>query len=142
MGDLSSLREKAEAVMEEEKAIEIQKKIRDAELTLEDFLYQIKQMKKMGSFDEILELIPGGKDLKNMLDEKMLIKTEAIINSMTKEERRNPKIIDGSRKRRIAKGSGTDVHDVNEILREYQMVQKMLKQMKKGKMRMPFPMKF
>ena len=142
MGDLSSLQERAQNVMEVEKTAELQKKIKEGELTLEDFLYQIKQMKKMGSFDEILEMLPGGKGLKNMLDESMLIKTEAIINSMTKEERKNPKTIDGSRKRRIAKGSGTDVHDINEILKEYEMVQKMLKQMKKGKMKMPFPMKF
>jgi len=142
MGDLSSLQEKAQKVMDVEKAAELQRKIKEAELTLEDFLYQIKQMKKMGSVDEILEMLPGGKGLKNMLDEQMLIKTEAIINSMTKEERKNPKIIDGSRKRRIARGSGTDVHDINEILKEYEMVQKMLKQMKKGKMKMPFPIRF
>jgi len=142
MGDLSSLQEKAQQVMDAEKAAELQRKMKTAELTLEDFLYQIKQMKKMGSFDDILEMLPGGKGLKDMLDEAMLIKTEAIINSMTKEERRNSKIIDGSRKRRIAKGSGTDVHDINEILREYEMVQRMLKQAKKGKMRMPFPIKF
>ncbi len=142
MGDLSSLQEKAQQVMDVEKAAELQRKIKEAELTLEDFLYQIKQMKRMGSFDEVLEMLPGGKGLKNMLDERMLIKTEAIINSMTKGERKNPKIIDGSRKRRIAKGSGTDVHDINEILREYEMVQKMLKQMKKGKMKMPFPIRF
>jgi len=139
MGDLATLQEKAREAIEAEKAREFQEKLKRAELDLNDFLEQIKAFKKMGSFEQILEMIPGGHDLKKMMDEKELIKTEAIINSMTPQERKHPEIIDGSRKRRIAKGSGTSVQDVNRLLKEYAMVKKLMKQMKKGRgMGLPF----
>ena len=133
MGDLATLQEKAREALEAEKAREFQEKLKKAELDLNDFLEQIKAFKKMGSFEQILEMIPGGKDFKKMMDEKELIKTEAIINSMTPQERKHPEIIDGSRKRRIAMGSGTSVQDVNRLLKEYAMVKKLMKQLKKGK---------
>ena len=139
MGDLASLQEKAKEAIEEERAREFQEKLKRAELDLNDFLEQIKAFKRMGSFEQIIEMLPGGHDLKKIMDEKELIRTEAIINSMTPQERKQPEIIDGSRKRRIAKGSGTSVQDVNRLLKEYAMVKKLMKQMKKGRgMGLPF----
>ncbi len=139
MGDLATLREKAKEAIEAEHARRFQEKMLRAELTLEDFLEHIKQIKRMGPIEELIKLLPGGKEFARYADEKMLKKTEAIINSMTPEERRNPKIIDGSRKRRIAKGSGTTVQDVNQLLREYELVVKLMKEMKKGKFPLRFP---
>lgn len=133
MGDIRELQEKAKTALDAEKQKEFQEKLKKAELNLEDFLEQIKGFKKMGSMEKILEMIPGGEKFKDMMDDKALIRTEAIINSMTKEERKNPSIIDGSRKRRIAKGSGTTVQEINRLLKEYEMVVQMMKQMKKGK---------
>jgi signal recognition particle subunit SRP54 len=139
MGDLRELQERAKEVLDAEKQKEFQEKLKRAELNLEDFLEQIKSFKKMGSMDKILEMIPGGEKFRDMLDDRALIRTEAIINSMTKEERRNPSIIDGSRKRRIAKGSGTSVQEINRLLKEYEMVVQLMKQMKKGKgVNLPF----
>jgi len=140
MGDLSTLQEKAQSVIEAEKAKEFQEKLKKAELDLSDFLEQIKALKKMGGMDQLLELMPGGKDFRKMLDERTLVKTEAIINSMTPKERKIPSIIDGSRKKRIARGSGTSVQDVNQLLKEYEMVKKLMKQMKRGRgFNLPFP---
>jgi signal recognition particle subunit SRP54 len=130
MGDLKTLQEKAEKAIEKEDAVKIQKKIKEGKLDLEDFLGQIKQLKKMGPLDALLDMFPGGKGLKKLMDEKQMIRTEAIIQSMTPAERKNPSILDGSRRKRIAAGSGTSVQDINRLLKEFKMAQKLLKQMK------------
>ena len=130
MGDLKTLQEKAEKAIEKEDAVKIQKKIKEGKLDLEDFLGQIKQLKKMGPLDALLDMFPGGKGLKKLMDEKQMIRTEAIIQSMTPAERKNPSILDGSRRKRIANGSGTSVQDINRLLKEFKMAQKLLKQMK------------
>ncbi|MGI6285123.1 signal recognition particle protein [Neomoorella humiferrea] len=149
MGDVLSLIEKAQANLDVEKAKELQRKIRQHEFTLEDFLEQMKQMRKMGPLEEILSMLPGAgriKQLKDLqIDPKELVHTEAIIQSMTPEERRNPSIINGSRKKRIAAGSGTRVQDVNRLLRQFEEAKKLMhflgegggKMKKKG--RLPFP---
>lgn len=140
MGDIVSLVEKAQEVVDKEKALEFQEKVRKANWDLEDFLEQIRQVKKMGSFGDLLKKIPGiNKLMPSGLDlpEDELKRTEAIILSMTKEERRNPKIINGSRRRRIAEGSGTTVQEVNALLRDFEKMRKMMKDMvkaHKGKM--------
>ncbi|AKX96367.1 signal recognition particle protein [Neomoorella thermoacetica] len=149
MGDVLSLIEKAQANLDVERAKELQKKIRQQEFTLEDFLEQMKQMKKMGPLEEILNMLPGAgkmKQLKDLqIDPKEMIRTEAIIQSMTPAERRNPAIINGSRKRRIAAGSGTRVQDVNRLLRQFEDARKLMHMFsegggkKKPKGRIPFP---
>jgi len=135
MGDVLTLVEKAQAAFDEKKALEIERKIRKYEFTLEDFRDQLSQIKKMGSLESILSMIPGAGKLKGIkVDERELVKIEAIINSMTPKERRYPQIINGSRRLRIAKGSGTKVEDVNRLLKQYQQTKKMLKLFqKKGK---------
>ena len=132
MGDMLTLIEKAQEAFDIKKAKELEKKIKKLEFDLEDLREQLRQMKKLGSIRDVLEFLPGiGRKLKEIeFDEKELVKMEAIINSMTKEERRNPKIINASRKRRIAKGSGTTVQDVNKLLRSYEEMLKLLKQMR------------
>ncbi|GAP61698.1 signal recognition particle subunit SRP54 [Ardenticatena maritima] len=145
MGDVLTLIEKAEQTIDTSKAEKLEKRLRQGEFDLEDFLEQLQQLKKLGPFTQLLELIPGMSGLKNALPadvtERELKKIEAIINSMTREERRNPRIINGSRKRRIAAGSGTTVQDVNELLKQFRMMQKMIKQLsgKGGKRRMRLP---
>lgn len=150
MGDVLSLIEKAQASFDQEKMEEMAARLRQAKFTFDDYLDQLGQMRKMGDMRELVSMIPGmGKQLKNIeIDEKNLVYVEAMIQSMTPEERANPEIIKGSRKRRIALGSGRQVQDVNRLLRQFQDVQKMMKQMqamqqnagKKGKkgMRSPF----
>lgn len=131
MGDILTLIEKAEATLDERKAREMEKKLQRGNFTLEDFLDQLQQIKKMGALEQILRLIPGfnPKVIKDLnIEEKELVKIEAIINSMTKEERRSHHIINASRRRRIALGSGTQVRDVNQLLKRYTMASKMLKQ--------------
>jgi len=130
MGDLKTLQEKAEKAIEKEDAVKLHQKLKEGKLDLEDFLGQIKQLKKMGSLDALLDMFPGGKGLKKMMDEKQMVRTEAIIQSMTPGERKNPSILDGSRRKRIANGSGTSVQDINRLLKEFKMAQKLLKQMK------------
>ncbi len=132
MGDVLTLIEKAQEALDIKKAKELEKKIKRLEFDLEDLRDQLRQMRKLGSVREILEFLPGiGKKLNEIeFDEKELIKMEAIINSMTKEERKNPRIINASRKRRIARGSGTTVQDVNKLLRSYEEMLKLLKQMR------------
>ena len=135
MGDMLSLIEKAEAVVDQKKAKKLAKKIRKNAFTLEDFLDQIQQIKKMGNLDELMGMIPGVNKLKQLKDapkpdEKELGRTEAIIRSMTKKERQNYLIINSSRRQRIAKGSGTAVSDVNKVLKSYSMMLKMMKKMK------------
>lgn len=130
MGDIKTLQEKAEIEIEKEKAKEFQEKLKEAKLDLEDFLSQIKQVKRMGPIEDLIEMLPGGSDLKKLMDEKQLVRTEAIIQSMTPEERHNTKILNASRKRRIATGSGTSVQEINQLIKEYEMVKKLMKQMK------------
>ena len=133
MGDVLSLIEKAESVLDERKTREMEKKLQKGVFTLEDFLDQLQQIKKMGSLEQLFSMIPGftPKVLKGInVDEKELVKIEAIINSMTREERRKHHIIDASRRRRIARGSGTEVKDVNQLLKKYIMASKMIKKFK------------
>ena len=132
MGDVLSLIERAEAVVDQKKAEKLAKKIQKNIFTLEDFLDQIQQIKKMGSLEQIMDMIPGINKLKQVQDapkpnEKELGRTEAIIRSMTLKERRNHRIIDASRRVRIAKGSGTSVTEVNRVLKSYTMMLKMMK---------------
>ncbi|MBR2296500.1 MAG: signal recognition particle protein, partial [Clostridia bacterium] len=149
MGDVLSLIERAEEAFDKKKAEELERKMKGNNFTLTDYLEQLAQLKKMGSLESIMGMIPGmnmgaAKDAK--IDESMLVKTEAIILSMTKKERNNPDILDSSRKRRIAKGSGTSVEDVNKLLKQFEQMKKMMRQMTTGKfggffgkrMKMPF----
>jgi signal recognition particle subunit SRP54 len=138
MGDVLTLIEKAQAVVDEKEAAELEKKLRRSQFTLEDFRDQMIQIRKMGSLSDLIKMIPGvgGKQLKNLqVDDRELIKIEAIINSMTLEERRKHAIINGSRRKRIARGSGTKVQDVNKLLKNYTQVMKMMKKLNKGGMR-------
>ena len=134
MGDILSLIEKAEEVVDQKQALELQEKIRKDTFTLEDFRDQLKQIRKMGSLDQILSMLPSIGPLKDIqkqkVDEKELTRVEAIINSMTPKERRHHQIINGSRRKRIAKGSGTSVQQVNQLLKQYVQTQKMMKSMK------------
>ena len=138
MGDVLTLIEKAQDLVDEKKAAELEKKLRKSQFTLEDFRDQMLQIRKMGSLGDIMKMIPGMgkiKQMKNMdMDEKELVRIEAIINSMTPLERRRHGIINGSRRRRIAKGSGTRVQDVNQLLKNYTQLLKMLKKFNKGGM--------
>ncbi|HHY99495.1 MAG TPA: signal recognition particle protein [Tissierellia bacterium] len=131
MGDVLSIIEKAQDAFDEKQALELQKKLKTQDFNLEDFLAQLQQMKNMGPLDEILEMVPGiggKKKLKGLkIDEKELVYTEAIIQSMTKKERMNPSIINGSRRKRIAAGSGTSVQRVNTLLKQYEEMKKMMK---------------
>jgi len=147
MGDILSLIEKAQASIDEKKARELEKKLRSQQFTLDDFLDQLQQIKKMGSLSDIMGMIPGvSKKLAGIeLDDRQLVQTEAIIQSMTREERSNPSIINGSRRKRIARGSGTTIQDVNRLLKSFEDFRKMMKQMsglekaaKKGRFRFPF----
>jgi signal recognition particle subunit SRP54 len=130
MGDMLSLIEKAQEEFDEKEALNLAKKLRKREFNLEDFSSQLKQLKKLGSLEQIMSMIPGLgqlKQLKNMKpDEKELVRVEAIINSMTREERENYKIINGSRRRRIALGSGTTIQDVNRLLKNFAQTKKMM----------------
>ncbi len=136
MGDVVSLVEKAQDIYDEKQARELERKFRKDEFTLEDFRDQIRQMKKMGSLESIIGMIPGMGKLKGAINfaeaEKDIKKTEAIINSMTTKERAKPNIIDGSRRLRISKGSGTQVQDVNDLLKKYMETKKLLKKFTKG----------
>jgi signal recognition particle subunit SRP54 len=135
MGDVLSLIEKVESVVDKKKAEKLARKIQKSTFTLEDFADQIKQIKKMGSLEQIMGMIPGMNKLKQMKnvpkpDEKELVKIEAIISSMTIAERQNHRIINGSRRQRIARGSGTKVQDVNRVLQSYTQMLKMMKKFK------------
>jgi len=136
MGDVLSLIEKAQGAFDEKEAEEMARKFRDDSFSLEDFRNQLRQIKKLGSLEQILSMLPGMgmlKDLKKMqVDEKEFVRMEAIINSMTKEERRNVAIINASRRRRIANGSGTAVHDVNRLLKSYDEACRMMRQVVGG----------
>ncbi|MHB8109291.1 MAG: signal recognition particle protein [Syntrophorhabdaceae bacterium] len=136
MGDVVSLVEKAQDVFDEKEALELERKFRKDEFTLEDFRDQIRQMKKLGSLESIIGMIPGMNKLKGAINfaeaEKDIKKTEAIINSMTSKERARPNVIDGSRRLRISKGSGTQVSDVNDLLKKYMETKKLMKKFTKG----------
>ena len=136
MGDVMTLVEKAERQMDERQAAELERKIRKEQFTLEDFLDQMKQVRNMGPIGNLLKMMPGvGAQLGNLqVDEKELDRLEAIILSMTPEERANPKIIDGSRRRRIARGSGTNVQAVSHLVKQFAQMRKIMKQVASGKM--------
>ncbi len=134
MGDILSVIEKAEESFDAEQAIKLEEKLRKQEFDLDDYLTQLRQIKKMGSFSGLLNMIPGMNQLKDVkVDDKEFVKIEAIICSMTKKERRNPKILNGSRRLRIAKGSGTSVPEVNKFIKSFEMTQIMMKKMKSQK---------
>ena len=134
MGDVLSIIERAEETFDEEEALKMEKKLRKQKFDLEDYLAQLRQVKKMGSFSSILKMLPGMGNLKNIqIDDKEFDKVEAMICSMTLEERRNPKILNGSRRLRIAKGSGTTVQDINKFINSFEMTQKMMKKLTNNK---------
>ncbi|PIE68386.1 MAG: signal recognition particle protein [Deltaproteobacteria bacterium] len=135
MGDVLTLIEKAESVVDKKEADKLAKKLQKNQFTLEDFLDQIQQIKKMGSLEQLLSMVPGINKMKQMAnapqpDKKELAKTEAIIRSMTLKERRNHKIINASRRKRIAAGSGTDIAEVNRVLKSYTTMLKMMKKLR------------
>lgn len=140
MGDVLTLIEKAQSTFDAQQAAQMQKRIKSADFNLEDFLLQLRQFKKMGPLENILSMIPGFGGMKKLreevqFDERDLLWTEAIINSMTLQERQHPEIIDGSRRRRIARGSGSTVQDVNRLLKQFEQTKKMIRQitsMEKG----------
>lgn len=133
MGDVLSLIEKAQANVDEEKAKELEKKLRKMDFTFDDFLEQLDQVKSMGPLEDLLGMMPGmnkAKGMKNLkVDEKQLTRVEAIVKSMTPLEKRDPSVINGSRRKRIAKGSGTTIQDVNRLLKQFEDMKKMMKQM-------------
>lgn len=149
MGDVLSLIEKAQESFDADKAKELEQKIKSQEFDFEDFLGQLQQMKSMGPLTDLLGMIPGmnSKQMKGLnVDEKEFVKIEAIIQSMTRKERHNPDIIDGSRRKRIAKGSGSNIQDINKLLKQFKETKKMMKKFgdlektmkKKGKLGLPF----
>jgi signal recognition particle subunit SRP54 len=137
MGDVLTLIERAEAAYDEEQALRLERKLREASFTLEDFLEQFQQIRQMGSLSQLLDMVPGlGKmapGLSAEVTDQQFKRIEAMILSMTPEERRKPKIIDGSRKKRIARGSGTTVQEINALLNQFRQMQKMMKQLGRGK---------
>jgi signal recognition particle subunit SRP54 len=139
MGDVLSLIERAEESVDEKKAAEMEARLRRAEFTFDDFLENIKQVRKMGSLSSIMGMLPGMgqmKQLKNVeVDDRQLDRIEAMIFSMTAQERRHPEIIDGGRRQRIARGSGVKVQDVNQLMKQYREMQKLLKMFSSGKMK-------
>ncbi len=147
MGDVMSLIEKAQENVDEEKAKELEQKIRTQSFTLDDFLDQLQQVKKMGPLDEILKMMPGANKIKGLdsakVDEGQMGRVEAVIHSMTKQERVTPDIINANRRKRIAKGSGTSIQEVNRLLKQFEDMKKMMKQMtgmqSKGKKKMKMP---
>ncbi len=134
MGDVLSIIEKAEEAFDADEAEKLEKQLRKGEFDLNDYLAQLKQIKKMGSFSSILKMIPGMSKFKDLkVDDKEFTRIEAIICSMTDKERRNPKLLNGSRRLRIANGSGTSVQQINQFMKSFEMTQKMMKQMKTEK---------
>ena len=134
MGDVLSIIEKAEESFDEEEALKMEKQLKKGNFDLNDYLAQLRQIKKMGSFSGLLKMIPGMNALKDVdIDDHEFVKIEAIITSMTEEERRNPKILNGSRRIRIAKGSGTSVPQINKFMQSFELTQKMMRKMKDEK---------
>jgi signal recognition particle subunit SRP54 len=137
MGDVLSLIEKTEKTYDEDQAKELERKLRRNEFTLEDFLEQMQQMRKMGPLSSLLGMMPGlaGHQLRNLkVDERELDRVQAIILSMTPEERRRPELIKGSRRLRIARGSGTSVQQVNQLVKQFDQMRKVMRQIGKGRM--------
>src|SRR5512140_3736512 len=134
MGDVITLVEKVQKTFDEEKAVKLEEKIRKSQFTLEDFLEQLQEVKKMGPLQQVLSMIPGMNRLPEnvTVDDRALVRIEAIIQSMTAEERQKPQIINGSRRRRIALGSGTTVQDVNKLMKQYEQMHRMMKTLSKG----------
>jgi len=137
MGDIVSLVEKASEDLDQENLKKTEEKLKKGQFSLEDYLSQLRQMKKMGGIEGIMSFLPGVSKIKSQMDqagvdEKIISQNEAVILSMTKKERENPKIIDGSRKKRIANGSGTDVAAINKLLKQFKMMSEMMKKMSKG----------
>ncbi len=132
-GDVISLVEKAQTAFDQDEAFELQEKLKKSKFDFEDFLKQIKMIQKMGSLSSLLAMVPGfGSKIKSAdIDENAFVKVEAIINSMTRAERRNPKVLNGSRRSRIAKGSGTSIQDVNRLIKQFQEMQTMISRMSK-----------
>ena len=150
MGDVLLLIEKAQANVDEEKAKELEQKMRSASFTFDDFLEQLGQVRNMGPLDELLKMMPGANKIKGLdklqIDDKQISHVEAIIKSMTKEEKLHPETINAGRRKRIAKGSGTSIQEVNRLLKQFEDMKKMMKQMvgmqqkgkKKGGLKLPF----
>ncbi len=137
MGDIVSLVEKASEDLDQENLKKTEENLKKGQFSLEDYLSQLRQMKKMGGIEGVMSFLPGVSKIKSQMeqagvDEKIITKNEALILSMTKKERENPKIIDGSRKKRIANGSGTDVATINKLLKQFKMMSEMMKKMSKG----------
>jgi len=137
MGDIVSLVEKASEDLDQENLKKTEEKLKKGQFSLEDYLSQLRQMKKMGGIEGIMSFLPGVSKIKSQMDqagvdEKIITQNEAVILSMTKKEKENPKIIDGSRKKRIANGSGTDVATINKLLKQFKMMSEMMKKMSKG----------
>jgi signal recognition particle subunit SRP54 len=137
MGDIVTLVEKAQEQFDQEKVVRLEEKLRKSQLTLDDFLEQLRQIQKMGPLSQVIGMIPGVQRLpaNAHVDDRALVRLEAIIQSMTSEERQRPSIINGSRRKRIAAGSGTTVQEVNRLLKQFDEMQRMMKQFSKGKMR-------
>ena len=140
MGDIVTLVEKASEDIDEEKLKKTEERLKKGQFTLEDYLSQLKQMKKMGGIEGLMSFLPGVSKIKSQMDqagvdEKIITQNEAVILSMTKKERENPKLIDGSRKKRIANGSGTDIATINKLLKQFKMMSEMMKKMSKGNLK-------
>ena len=137
MGDVVSLVEKAAEEFDQENIKKTEERLKKGEFSMEDYLLQLRQMKKMGGIEGVMSFLPGVSKIKSQMDqagidEKIVSKNEAIILSMTKKERKNPKLINGSRRKRIANGSGTDVATINKLLKQFKMMSEMMKKMSKG----------
>jgi signal recognition particle subunit SRP54 len=137
MGDIVSLVEKASQDIDQENLKKTEENLKKGQFSMEDYLSQLKQMKKMGGIEGILSFLPGVSKIKSQMDkagvdEKIITQNEAIILSMTKKERENPKLINGSRRKRIANGSGTDVATINKLLKQFRLMTDMMKKMSKG----------
>jgi len=140
MGDIVSLVEKASKDLDQDKLKETEENLKKGQFSLNDYLSQLKQMKKMGGIEGVMSFLPGVSKIKSQMDqagidEKIVTQNEAVILSMTKKERENPKIIDGSRKKRIANGSGTDIATINKLLKQFKMMSEMMKKMSKGNLK-------
>lgn len=137
MGDVLTLIEKAEQAFSKEQAENLQKKLKEKSFTLEDYLEQLESVKKMGGIGDMMKMLPGlaGKVKSDELDEEKLMKAKVIIQSMTPKERRNPEIIKGSRRKRIAQGSGTSIQEVNQVLKQFELTRDMMARMQKGGMK-------
>ena len=134
MGDVLSIIEKAEETFDLEQAEKLEKQLKKKDLDLDDYLAQLRQVRKMGSFSSLLKMIPGMNQLKDIkIDDKEFVKIEAMICSMTKKERQNPRLLNGNRRARIAKGSGTSVQEINKFMKSFEMTQKMMKKVQNNK---------